>query len=133
METGSTPGRTGQSGRGQQVGGVRKTGAAGHGQCQICNQFVDENEDRETVEKSTRVILGLLAHYSSTVLNVIKHGAPQHNSKTMKKYGDEDDEDDEEQTMWTPCYITTFVLMLVFLAAAIGGFAYALRLRSQQR
>lgn len=49
----------------------------GGGKCKICAGLIDEDDcqSQEHIEKSTRVILGLLSHYSDTLMAVMKKGA----------------------------------------------------------
>ncbi|CAD7923757.1 unnamed protein product [Amoebophrya sp. A120] len=107
----------------------RDNPAAGQGgHCTICSALIDKNEDRATIEKSTRVILGLLSHYSETLLGVIKRG-PQHDEgdRRMKNFGS-DEEEEEEQTC-TPMFICMIVTIVVLVGLAIGGFAWAMVLQ----
>lgn len=54
------------------------------GRCKICSGLIDEDDaqSKEHIEKSTRVILGLLSHYSDTLVNAMKRAPPGTGRKT---------------------------------------------------
>lgn len=92
----------------------------GGAHCAVCASLIDKEEDRATIEKSTRVILGLLSHYSETLLGVIKRGTPPHDAGMKGAASD----DEEEEQGWTACQIGMIVAIVVLAGAAIGGFIW---------
>mmetsp|Transcript_24433 Transcript_24433/g.61413 ORF Transcript_24433/g.61413 Transcript_24433/m.61413 type:complete len:149 (+) Transcript_24433:221-667(+) len=96
-------------------------GGASAPHCSVCAALIDKEEDRATIEKSTRVILGLMSHYSETLLGVIKRGTPPHDAGLGKEGSD----DEEEEKGWTACQIGLIVAIVVLAGAAIGGFTWA--------
>ena len=46
----------------------------GHGRCEVCRSLLETETDgeRDTIERATKVILGLMGHYSNTLLGVLK-------------------------------------------------------------
>ncbi|CAD7929820.1 unnamed protein product [Amoebophrya sp. A25] len=107
------------------------------GHCRVCNALIenDSRESAEQIEKSTRIILGLLSHYSGTLLNVIKKGPPpQSRGVSMQNFGgyDSDDEDAEEEKV-TICNKTCLLLSIasvVIVGALIGMIVLVVRVRS---
>lgn len=91
--------------------------------CQICSSIVIDNDpDRAHIEKSTKLILGLMSHYSETLLGAIKRGPAPKTEKLRKT--DSEDSDGEEyhhnKVHYTRCCVWTVIVLSVLLAGAVG-------------
>ncbi|CAD7923759.1 unnamed protein product [Amoebophrya sp. A120] len=108
-------------------------GGTGGGTCRVCHALLEEDKltDTRAVEKSTRVILGLMSHYSETLLSVIKRG-PQTRDVELKRHADDSDHEGEEEDTIFTCYCISMSILVVVLiiGASVGIYFVATKGKS---
>eukprot|EP00392_Amoebophrya_sp_AT5.2_P012565 g12672.t1 len=99
-------------------------GVGGHGAggtCRVCQALLEEdrNTDTKSVEKSTRVILGLMSHYSETLLSVIKRGPSAKDQELKRHAEDSDNEEDVGQGSMSPMCLGIIIVSFIIVIGAI--------------